>query len=172
MSAGGSTMCSFPGGVDFIVPTPRGYPDSMEAGGLMYHDYSVSRPLNGTSTSCVMQGMTNNPTPGNPNAASSQGTPNNATMFGQNNFVTSYATHDLNTGAPVVVNIAGVNDGSQFGPGYVARYTRNGRAYTVGEGTNWKQSPYITGHGVGFIANQLTWGSQMSDIIGRCGCGN
>ena len=84
-----------------------------------------------------------------------------------NNPVTSFltTTHGFG-GIPVVVNTAGVGDGSAFGPGYVARYVLNGRVYTVGEGTGWEQSF----DGFSDTMNEWVWGDDMEEIIAKCKC--
>jgi hypothetical protein len=91
-------------------------------------------------------------------------------VLGQDNLVTSYLTTDLVTGSSLVVNMAGKNDGSAFGPGYVARYVQDGQAVTMGEGLNWKQDPELFGQTAQTIAVQLLWGQQMSQIIAKCRC--
>lgn len=111
-----------------------------------------------------MQGLINNPTPGTPQPASPGGTRNDAPVPGfGNNPVTSYLTRDLNTGAPLVVNLT--DEKSAFHPGYVARTVINGVAHTAGEGLNPWQSPAITAQWAQDIANELLWGSQMVRII-------
>lgn len=137
-----------------------------------YHAYDVERSLNGASEKCYMDGVTNSPTPGDTYPALPQGTRNNATVGGVNNWVTSYQTKDLVTGANLVVNMAGIGDGSLFGPGYVVRYTKDGIAHTAGEGTNFKQNPGITGQNLQDLGNYAVWGRQMNDILKKCGCRN
>jgi hypothetical protein len=83
--------------------------------------------------------------------------------------VTSYITND---GGTAVVNTAGVDDGSLFGPGYVARYVSNGKVHSVGEGANWKQSPAVTGQWMQDRANEAVWGNQMRETVSKCKCGN
>lgn len=100
--------------------------------------------------------------------ATSGGTANNAVVLGRNNWVKSYLTHDLNTGAPVAVNISG--PASLFADGYVARTVTNGVAHTYGEGNNWKQSPYLTGFDTQYTGNEMVWGAQMQKIINECTC--
>ena len=173
-SAGYMTTCSYPGGPMFRVPTPLHFPASINSDNFFYHDYHVKVPLGCASASDVMEALINNPTPGNPHAASRDGTRNNATVGGFDNWVTSYLTRDLVTGAPVVVNITGPD--SLFGSGYVARTVSNGVANTYGEGTNWKQSPLLTGPLTGpliqYIAKEAVWGNQMRDLVSKCGCGH
>lgn len=175
VSARGFTTCFGGVGPTFRVPTPPGFPTSLGPGDSFYHAYDVQRQLNGTDANCVMDGMMNSPTPGNSYPALPQGTRNNAVVGGLDNWVSSYRTADLITGAPVEVNIAGTNDGSLFGPGYVVRYISHGVAHTAGEGLNWKQSPLLTGDAVQAAANEALWGRQMSKIISsakQCECGH
>lgn len=141
VTAGGMAVCSTPGGPSFVVPAPQGFPAYIGPANFFYHYYNVSRDLNCADPDAVSQGLINNPTPGSPSPATPNGTPNNATIAGLNNPVTSYLTMDVNTGAPLVVNITG--PGSLFGAGYVARYVNGGAARTVGEGTNPIQSPLV-----------------------------
>ena len=121
VSRNGITSCSTPNGPTFKVPTPVGYPQEMRPGDKYYHIYDVMRAINGANPDCVFQGLVDNPTPGNPAPATPEGTTNNGEVAGIDNIVKSYLTYDVNTGAPLVVNIAGTDDGSLFGPGYVVR---------------------------------------------------
>jgi hypothetical protein len=89
----------------------------------------------------VMQALINSPTPGTSKPATPWGTQNEADVFNLfSNPVTSYLTHDINTGAPVVVNVT--QAGGTLSPGYVARTVTNGVAHTYGEGLNSLQSPW------------------------------
>jgi RHS repeat-associated protein len=167
-SAGGMTTCVFPGGPEFKVPTPDGFPASLGPGPRqLSHRYDVQRGIGCADSNDVMQGLIDNPTPGNPSPATPGGTANNARVFGQDNPVTSYLTQDLRTGAPLVVNITG--PGSLFPHGYVARTVTDGIAHTYGEGLNWKQSPAQTFQWVQDLGNNYVWGQQMDDIIGNAG---
>lgn len=162
------------GGPTFQVPRPPGFPDQLD-GGLLYHDYTVSVPLEGADPECVLQELLLAPTPGQSNGTSSGGTRNNAEVGGVPNFVTSYATRDVDTGNGLAVNTAGTNDGSLFGPGYVARYVSGGSVHTSGEGLNWRQAPWVLGGPVigplvQWGANEAVWGDQMRDIVERCSC--
>jgi hypothetical protein len=136
----------------------------------MYHQYDVMRSLDGATADCVFQKIANSPTPGKPNPATPEGTPNNAVVLGIDNLVASYLTNDTVTGAPVEVNIAGTDDGSLFGPGYVARWVTGTQSHTAGEGLNWKQSPSLTGQGFQNAANNEIWGDQLSRFIEECKC--
>jgi len=173
-SGGGFTSCSYPGGPSFRLPTPPGgFPDINASNRALYHKYDVQRTLGCADPRDVMQSIINNPTPGNPNPASPDGTANNAPVpFFGDNPVTSWLTTDLNTGLPLVVNITGPS--SAFSPGYVARQVVNGVAHTYGEGLNGWQSPAVTAGWVQDIANELLWGRQMSGFINKakqsCGC--
>jgi hypothetical protein len=126
-----------------------------------------------------MRGLINSPTPtaGNPQPATPGGTASNAAVppVAPYNPVASYLTTDLNTGAPLVVNITGA--GSFFSPGYVARSVSNGQANTYGEGSAIIQSD-MQGVGTFFnlLGNEYVWGEQMSQVIASsksvCGCQN
>jgi hypothetical protein len=183
----GYLTCVFPGGPAFTIPAQSGFPSLLgpgdgNEGEYWYHQYDVTRSIGCADSDSVMQGLINNPTPpaGNPQPATPGGTPNNAAVppLAPNNPVTSYLTTDLNTGAPIVVNVTGPN--SFFGPGYVARTVTDGVAHTYGEGEAPIQSdmgamgpnPLMTlGNSVG---NDLVWGNQMDQIIAnakqKCGC--
>jgi hypothetical protein len=120
-----------------------------------------------------MQGLVDNPTPGNPSPATPGGTLNNApAAIFPDNPVTSYLTTDLNTGLPLVVNITGPN--SAFNPGYVAREVVNGVANTYGEGDSPWQSPRLSGQWWQNFWDQRVWGQQMENLIKqaqqKCGC--
>ena len=172
--SGGRTRCSFPGGPSFELPTPEGF-QHFDGTEFSFHSYNVPIPLGDADAECVMQKLIDNPTPGDPNSATSSGIPNNAIVLGQDNPVTSFVTNELSTGQPVVVNMTGAN--SFFRHGYVARTVEDGYVRTYGEGTNWKQSPELFGGGpLGEIlqdtANNFLWGNQMREFIEECTCGN
>lgn len=161
-----------------MLPTPQGFPASIGSNNPLYHYYDVTRGLGCADAGSVSQGLINNPTPGNSSPASESGILNNAVVpfFPLNNLVKSYLTTDLNTGAPLVVNMTG--PGSLFGPGYVARFVQNGTAHTVGEGLSPLQStipisPFPLAQLIQDAANEALWGRQMSKIIGsaKSGCG-
>lgn len=173
--SGGSITCAYPGGGPaFRLPAPAGFPASLGPNDFWYHKYDVTRSIGCADPGDVMQGLINSPTPGNPNPATPGGTPNNAAVpiVAPTNPVTSYLTSDLNTGAPIVVNITGAN--SAFAPGYVARTVTDGVAHTYGEGDAWTQSPLGGGIAPNWAVNQYIWGGQMSQIIAhskqQCGC--
>jgi hypothetical protein len=176
VTANGQAVCSTPGGPAFVVPAPPGFPASLGPSNLLYHYYNVNRDLGCADPDAVSQGLINNPTPGNTSPATPNGTPNNAVVpfLPFDNLVTSYLTMDVNTGAPLVVNMTG--PGSLFGAGYVARYVNGGKAYTIGEGTNAIQSPLVLSGLVQYAADEALWGRQMSSIISgaksKCGCGH
>jgi hypothetical protein len=161
--------CMYPdGGLEFRVPTPSGVPDSIGADNflnfLLYHKYDVQVPLGNADAKCVMQKLIDNPTPGNPKPASSNGTRNDAVVFDHQNMVTSYLTSDLNTGNPIVVNVA--DSGSAFPPGYVARTVSDGVVHTYGEGLAWPQaiSPLQA------AGNWWYWKRQMQRFVQECTC--
>src|SRR5262245_479005 len=112
VSIGGRTTCAVPGGPTFTVPTPLGFPTMLGANDDFYHFYRVQRSIGCASPEGVLSGLINNPTPGMPLPATPQGTPNNAVVLGVNNYVTSYLTVDVTSGASIVVNIAGTGGGA------------------------------------------------------------
>ena len=63
------------------------------------------------------------------------------------------------------MNLAGINDGSLFGPGYVARYIQSGVVHTAGEGLTDLQNPRLTGRAFQDFINQSLWGMQLDKII-------
>jgi RHS repeat-associated protein len=80
-SGGGWTSCSYPGGSSFRLPTPQGgFPDINASYRALYHKYDVQRALGCADPQDVMQSIINNPTPGNPNPASPDGTANRIGM--------------------------------------------------------------------------------------------
>jgi RHS repeat-associated protein len=167
VSVDGRMTCSVPGGPTFTVPSPEGQPKNLGPTDCFYHYTNVRRPLNGADPKCVMRELTQRPTPGKPNPASPGGTKNNAVppYYPFNNSVKSYTTNGYGSGIPIVVNTAGVDDGSAFGPGYVARYVEDGYAYTKGEGTSTQQ-----GLGPSDWANEQLWGKDLERIIEKCKC--
>ena len=169
-SSSGGTICSHPDGSTFNLPTPKGF-DHFTGEEFLYHDYDISVPLGDADAACVMQKIIENPTPGDPSPATPDGTSNNASVpiVAPRNPVTSHLTTDLFTGNSIVVNMSGAN--SAFRSGYVARGVSNGRAFTRGEGTNWKQSPNIWGEITQDTANNLLWGNQLRQFIDECSCG-
>ena len=178
VSSGGWVTCHYPGGPSFRLPA-EGFP-SINAGHRqryryrhLYHQCDIQRDIGCANPEDVMQALINNPTPGTPAAASAAGTRNNApALVFRNNEVTSYLTSDLNTGAPLVVNLT--DPDSAFHPGYVARTVTNGVAHSYGEGLDPWQSPTVTAQWFQNLANEYVWGRQMDDLIrtakGNCGC--
>ena len=168
VSVGNRLTCSVPGGPTFSLPSPIGFPNRMSSNDAYYHETNVRRSLMGADPKCVMQELINNPTPGVPRAATPGGTSNNAQVPGfSNNPVMSYLTTDPSSGIPIVVNTAGVGDGSAFGPGYVARYVQGGYAYTKGEGTNFSQSVDPV---TDFFNQYIVWGRDLERMIEKCRC--
>jgi len=171
------TTCRYPGGPSFRLPTPEGFPSRINPSTRqLYHKYDVQRPIGCANPADVMSGLINSPVPTGfypASPATPDGTPNNAKIIPfVENPVTSYLTHDLDTGNPIVVNLT--MRGSQFLPGYVARTVVNGVAYSYGEGLNAWQSPSATAHWIQNIGNEMVWGRQMSKLIteaqSNCGC--
>jgi RHS repeat-associated protein len=173
-SAGGWTTCHYPGGPSFRLPTPVGFPASLNSSyRQLYHRYDVQRDIGCANPEDIMQALINHPTPGTPSAATPGGTRNNApALIFRDNTVTSYLTKDLNTGAPLVVNMT--DPGSAFHPGYVARTVTNGVAHSYGEGLNGWQSPAATAQWFQNLGNEVVWGGQMVDLVraakGNCAC--
>src|SRR5262249_22056918 len=135
--------------------------------------YDVQRTLGCADPQAVLQALVSNPTPGAANPASPGGTLNDARVIPFiSNPVISYLTTDLNTGAPLVVNITGAD--SQFSPGYVARQVKRGAAKPNGKALKRWQSPAITAQWLQDLFNEGVWGGQMSQIIknakSKCGC--
>jgi hypothetical protein len=165
----GTIQCDTPDGPAFVIPAQPGFPLDFTSSNLLYHSYDVVQPLNGATSQCILDKIKNNPTPGNPSPATPEGTVNNASVdyVAPVNIVTSYLTTDLKTGNQLVVNVTGA--GSAFGPGYVARWVKDGVIHTSGEGTSWIQSPLVPAS-VRAIANELVWGKQMAKFVAECNC--
>ena len=163
------TTCEYPGGPSFKIPAQPGFPANLNSSNLLHHAYDVVQPLGSSQEQCVSEKIKNSPTPGIPNAATTDGTSNNAEVFGKANWVTSYLTADLKTGKQLVVNVTG--PGSAFGPGYVARGIKDGVVHTYGEGTHPVQS-FLVPSLVRSIANELVWGRQMKKFVDECSCKN
>ncbi len=104
-SAGGRTICNYPGGPSFNIPTPPNFPAYLGPKDFLYHHYDVPVSENCPDNK-MMQGLINSPAPGDPmSPATAGGTPNVAQAFGVNNPIISYVTNDLVTGNPIVVNV-------------------------------------------------------------------
>jgi len=168
VSAGGRTICNYPGGPAFNIPTPPGFPAYIGPDDLLYHTYEVSVSEN-CSDNNMMQGLINNPAPGDPmSPATAGGTPNVAQVPLVNNPILSYVTNDLVTGNPMVVNVTTGNRG--FSPGYVARTVSNGVVHNYGEGEALVQSPLF--FSPQFLLDQYVWRTQTNNVAKKCGCGN
>ena len=182
-SSGGNLSCTSPGGISFTVPSPAGFPSSLGPGDASYHAYNVPVNAGSISSSALMAGVTNSPTPGSPHPATAAGTLNDATPSawslgayiamgaltlgqaspGNISPVMSYTRTDRN-GNPIVVNVTMA--GHPLDPGYVVRYpTTNANGQTIlnneGEGAGLLQSP--SSPVAGIINNQ--WQSQSQGII-------
>ena len=119
----------------------------------------------------MMQGLINNPAPGNPmSPATAGGTPNVAQAFGVNNPIISYVTNDLVTGNPIVVNVTTGTQLQGFSPGYVARTVSNGVVNNYGEGEAIVQSPYL--FSPQYLLYLAVWRSQTNSVAKKCGCNN
>jgi len=169
-SANGRTVCNYPGGPSFNIPTPPNFPAYLGPNDFLYHSYEVS-----VSEKCpdnnMMQGLINDPAPGDPmSPATAGGTPNVAQAFGVNNPILSYLTNDLNTGNPLVVNVTTGTQGQGFSPGYVARSVSNGVVRNYGEGEAILQSPWL--FSPQFLLDQYVWRKQTNSVAKKCGCNN
>jgi hypothetical protein len=169
-SANGRTICNFPGGPSFNIPTPPNFPKYFGPSDFLYHNYEVA-----VSEKCpddkMMQGLINNPAPGNPmSPATAGGTPNVAQALGVNNPIISYVTNDLVTGNQIVVNVTTGTQLQGFSPGYVARTVSNGVVHNYGEGEAVVQSPFL--FSPQFLLDQYVWRSQTNDVAKKCGCNN
>ena len=162
ISAGGNTTCDYPGGPRFTVPTPANFPAYLGPDENFYHNYYFPDSFACTNPDDVLQGVINDPAPGNTLPATAQGTSNTATVYGLGNPIISYLTYDQNTGNPLVVNITTGSSFFDLSPGYVARDVSNGAINTYGEGTAWQQAfadPY-----------KAVWGGLDKQIVSKCGC--
>jgi hypothetical protein len=169
-SANGRTICNYPGGPAFNIPTPPGFPAYIGPNDFLYHSYEVSVSEN-CSDSNMMQGLINSPAPGSPmSPATAGGTPNVAQAFGVNNSIISYATNDLVTGNPLVVNVTTGSQLQGFSPGYVARSVSNGVVHNYGEGEALVQSPLL--FSPQFLLDQYVWRKQTNSVAKKCGCGS
>ena len=169
-SAGGRTICTYPGGPSFNIPTPPNFPAHIGPSNLLYHSYDVS-----VSEKCLdnnmLQGLINNPAPGNPmSPATAGGTPNVAQALGVNNPIISYVTNDLVTGNPIVVNVTTGTQLQGFSPGYVARTVSNGVVNNYGEGLALIQSPLLFSPVVNYFLDQYVWRKQTNSVAKKCGC--
>ena len=169
-SVNGRTICSYPGGPTFNIPTPPNFPAYIGPNHFLYHSYEVS-----VSEKCpddrMREGIVKNPAPGNPmSPATAEGTPNVAQAFGVNNPIISYVTNDLSTGGPIVVNVTTGTQGQGFSPGYVARTVIDGVVHNYGEGEAIVQSPWL--FSPQFLLDQYVWRTQTNDVAKKCGCNN
>ena len=147
VSSGGTTSCSTNA---YLVsfPTLRGWQD-FTSSSTNYHFYSTPANAGSANTAVVQQYLVNNPTPGTPNPATSQGTLNDATpvLGGISPInispVLSFTTTNQINGNPVVLNVT-LPEHPLF-PGVVVREVDQTSTGTVinnfGEGTSALQSP-------------------------------
>ena len=168
----GRFTCALPNGPAFTIPAPMKAPSKIGPRQRDYHYYRVSEDLRGADPECVFRKLVEAPTPSsNPMPALPDGQRNNApALFWDVNIVTSYLTRDASSGMPIVVNAAGRNDGSAFGPGYVARWVENGKVYTGGEGLDWWQSPNAFGQKSQDFGNWYIWNRDLQRKIDECLC--
>ncbi len=172
VSAGGRTICNYPNGPAFNIPTPPNFPAYLGPNDLLYHSYDVTVP-----TQCqddnMMNAIINSPAPGSPmSAASVTGTANVAQVgLGPiviNNPIISYLTNDLVTGNPIVVNVTTGTQLQGLSPGYVARTVSNGVVHNYGEGEALVQSPLV--FSPQFLIDQFVWQTQTRQAAKNCGC--
>jgi RHS repeat-associated protein len=174
-SAGAVTVCSYPGGPTFPIPTPPNFPASLGPSGFLYHSYHVPVPIGSADQTDVLRQLINHPAPGGSEPASTNGTANTATVSIAavpvlNNPIVSYLTYDLKTGEPVVVNVTTGNSFWDLSPGYVARTVSNGILNTYGEGLAWQQAPSLWGDSLENYLDQKVWREQSATLISQSGC--
>jgi hypothetical protein len=168
VSSNGRTICNYPNGPAFNIPTPPNFPSYIGPNDFLYHNYEVSVSEN-CSDDNMMAGLINSPAPGNPmSPATAGGTPNVAQAFGVNNSIISYVTNDLVTGNPIVVNVTTGTQFQGFSPGYVARTVSNGVVHNYGEGEAVVQSPWV--FSPQFLLDQYVWRKQTNSVAKKCGC--
>jgi RHS repeat-associated protein len=170
LSSNGRTLCAYPGGPIFSIPTPPNFPAYIGPKDPLYHHYDVS-----VSEECpddeMIQGLINSPAPGDPmSPATATGTPNVAQALGVNNPIISYVTNDLVTGNQIVVNVTTGTQLQGFSPGYVARTVSNGIVNNYGEGEALVQSPLL--FSPQFLLDQYIWRTQTNGVAKKCGCHN
>jgi hypothetical protein len=175
-----TTRCSIPvtgSRIPVVVtfPTPAGWPTRIDSNQSNYHSYDKQVSAGAGSAGiagAIREAVARDPTPGNDNPASAQGTPNNASprdgLLGiaarfKDSPVMTYARHDGN-GDSITVNVT--QPGHPLFPGYVARIVQihGGQAvvHNVGEGTGWLQS------GNSPFANSINnvWVQQTREVLG------
>ncbi|MCW1925039.1 hypothetical protein OKA05_20935 [Luteolibacter arcticus] len=178
----GMVKCTVPdGGPTIEFPRPKGWPDIMDSNSSNHHSYNIAVSLGNASEDCVMNGITQNPTPGSPSPATVDGTSNNATPTGIQNlydsidFISSFGgdteAHNnspvmsyITNNGKVIVNVT--QPGHPLHPGYVARSIGGGKINNQGEGTGWRQGPYSPF--AGSINN--VWKGQTKGILKNCEC--
>ena len=181
VAANGSVTCTSSGGPTVTFPRPAGWPATISSGSSAFHFYNIKVPLNGADSKCVMQGMINMPTPGNPSSATPNGTTNNATpstaqnLFNSIDYISSLGNDSggynnspvisyLRNNGSVVVNVT--QPGHPLHPGYVARTIVGSEVNNFGEGLGRLQAwyspaaPFING----------VWNGQTEGIINNCEC--
>ncbi|HXJ42892.1 MAG TPA: hypothetical protein VNH18_26660, partial [Bryobacteraceae bacterium] len=137
---------------------------------LLHHGYLVPVPEK-CPDNIMMQGLINNPAPGDHmSPATAGGTPNVAQALGVNNPIISYLTNDLVIGNQIVVNVTTGTQLHGFSPGYVARTVSNDVVYNFGEGEAIVQSPLLFSRQ--FLLDQYVWRRQTNSVAKKCGCNN
>lgn len=173
LTANGYVTCQPPGGPLVRFPQPPGWPGSIRKGQFNYHEYNKWRKYQNVDLECLRNFIKNNPTPGNNNPATPEGTANDATPLdwrragGPSPVASYYMTYN---GVPVVVNVT--LPGHPLFPGYVARNA-------IGEGNEVTINNY--GEGSGFLQNDLVpfndwlindeFYTQSDKAAEACSCG-
>ena len=74
ISCAATCTYSVPGAFSVSFPRPAGFPNTINSGTSFHHFYNVQVPAGSLSVSQINSGLVNNPTPGNPQPATRQGT--------------------------------------------------------------------------------------------------
>ena len=168
----GTTTCTPPydGAPSVTFLTPPGFPDIINSGSEDYHKYDVPLSATGIDANAMRQGLTDYPTPGDPSAATSDGTYNNASpgWYPGNSPVISYIRTDQN-GNAIIVNVTLPEH--PLWPGYVLRtVTDDGDGSIIinnyGEGTGLLQADAWWNFWTGPM-NEFIWNDQTQSIIDR-----
>jgi RHS repeat-associated protein len=187
VAAGGRVTCNYPGGPTISFPRPSGWPDRIDSSSRWYHNYDKWVDAGCLTAGDLMPGITNNPTPGDPNPATPAGTNNDATppligalfssldsMGGGGggppiNPVISYLATD-SSGGQYVINVT--QPGHNLFPGYVMRTVTGSTIHNYGEGDGGLQSKYSPQWVQDAINNG--WYGLSKSIIdkakNKCGC--
>jgi len=147
-------------------PRPVGWPDELspDSHPFTFHTYNYEFDV-GANAECVFQGLVNNPTPGDDEPASPEGTVNNALPFPIDFTVTSY------TQGNSVINVT--TSSHILFPGYVVRMgvaNSNGGTTIInyGEGADWTQSLPLRPFGI--PPEYAAWYENSQAIGNNCEC--